>query len=88
MKVPPYFFINTIMEKVITTINGFLIETYDKKKVTDLADHIDKSPLFNVTEIRMSWTSNQCVILVYPINQKATKEDLTKLIYEYDKLPE
>ena len=77
------------MAKVITTINGFLVETNEKKEVTEIAEYIDNSPLFNVIEIRLSWATSQGVILVYPLAQTATKEVLKQIVdnYEY-KLPE
>lgn len=76
------------MTKVLTTVNGYLVETTDKKKVTQLADHIDKDPRFNVTEIRLSWSTDQGVIFIYPVDTKATKEDLNKIIEDYGKLPD
>ena len=73
--------------KVITTISGFQIESYDKENITKLADFLDKLPGFNVTEIVFSWATDQCIIRVYP-DQNKTNEDLQKLINKYYGLPE
>ena len=71
------------MVKIITTVNGFAVETYDKKDAAKLADFIDKSEYFNVTEVVFSWATDQCIIRCYPIDQTAGQTELNNLIAKY-----
>ncbi len=55
-----------MITKTITTLNGYAVLTDDKNSLNPLADYIDGSPLFNVTETRWNFGAQQgCVILHY-----------------------
>lgn len=71
------------MVKIITTVNGFAVETYDKKDAAKLADFIDKSEHFNVTEVVFSWATEQCIIRIYPSDPAAGQNELNNLISRY-----
>lgn len=74
------------MAKVITTVNGFAVETYDKKNAANLADYIDQSQKWNVTEVVFSWATEQCIIRVYSADQTAGQNDLELIIKKYYEL--
>ncbi len=55
-----------MIAKTITTLNGYAVLTDDKSSLNPLADYIDGSPLFNVTETRWNLGAQQgCIIVHY-----------------------
>lgn len=71
------------MVKIIQSVNGFAVETYDKADAAKLADYIDQSKQWNVTEVVFSWATDQCIIRCYPIDQSAGQTELNNLISKY-----
>ena len=71
------------MFKIIQSVNGFAVETYDKADAAKLADYIDHSKNWNVTEVVFSWATEQCIIRCYPTDQTSGQTELNKLITQY-----
>lgn len=70
-----------------TTINGFAILTDERETMNPLADYIDQSPLFNVTETRWNRGLKQGTIILYATNKKGiieNKTELQKLIKQHN----
>lgn len=71
------------MFKIIQSVNGFAVETYDKADAAKLADYIDQSKSWNVTEVVFSWATEQCIIRCYPTDQTSGQTELNNLISRY-----
>lgn len=71
------------MFKIIQSVNGFAVETYDKEDAAKLADYIDHLQNWNVTEVVFSWATEQCIIRCYPTDQTSGQTELNKLISRY-----
>lgn len=71
------------MFKIIQSVNGFAVETYDKADAANLADYIDHSQNWNVTEVVFSWATEQCIIRCYPTDQTSGQTELNNLISRY-----
>lgn len=71
------------MFKIIQSVNGFAVETYDKADAAKLADYIDHSQNWNVTEVVFSWATEQCIIRCYPTDQTSGQTELNILISRY-----
>ena len=71
------------MFKIIQSVNGFAVETYDKADAAKLADYIDHSQNWNVTEVVFSWATEQCLIRCYPTDQTSGQTELNNLISIY-----
>lgn len=71
------------MFKFIQSVNGFAVETYDKADAAKLADYIDHSQNWNVTEVVFSWATEQCIIRCYPTDQTSGQTELNNLISRY-----
>ena len=71
------------MFKIIQSVNGFAVETYDKADAAKLADYIDHSQNWNVTEVVFSWATEQCIIRCYPTDPAAGQNELNNLISRY-----
>lgn len=70
-----------------TTINGFAILTDEQETMNPLADYIDESPLFNVTETRWNRGMQQGTIILYAINKNGeieNRNELNKLIEQFN----
>ena len=71
------------MFKIIQSVNGFAVETYDKADAAKLADYIDHSQNWNVTEVVFGWATEQCIIRCYPTDQTSGQTELNNLISRY-----
>ena len=71
------------MFKIIQSVNGFAVETYDKADAAKLADYIDHLQNWYVTEVVFSWATEQCIIRCYPTDQTSGQTELNNLISRY-----